>query len=284
MSPATYVLAALIITLSACGATLCLFAWRGATRVAELEGQLAADRALRARTDQALIDAHEVLCRLVRQQEHVRDGERSRIARDIHDDLGQTLLALRAELLLLQVAANGIHPSVHQKVGAMVVTLDLAIRSLRAIVHDLRPLALGEGLRVAFERQVRDFARLNGIECHFDASPGAFDGPSRTRAVDAMLYRTLQESLSNVARHAQATEVRVTLTRHDDCLHLRVQDNGVGITPQQASCGTGLAGMRERVAAAGGVLDIEAAAHDAGTVVSLQVPLAGEHGNHLTQQ
>ena len=279
MSPATYVLAGLIITLSACGVALCLFAWRGgggATRVVELEAHLAADRVLRARTDQALIDAHEVLCRLVRQQEHVRDGERSRIARDIHDDLGQTLLSMRVELSLLQAATHGIHPSVHQKAGAMVVTLDLAIRSLRAIVHDLRPLALGEGLRVAIERQVREFTSLNGIECHFDAGPGVFEDPAGTRAVDTMLYRTLQESLSNVARHAQATQVRVTLTRHGDCLHLRVQDNGVGITPQQASCGPGLAGMRERVAAVGGVIDIEAPAPGAGTVVSLQVPLASD--------
>jgi signal transduction histidine kinase len=196
--------------------------------LAEMEARMAEERQARALTEQALADSHGIVCKLVLEQAGVRDAERSRIARDIHDDLGQNLLALRIDLSLMQVATNRIHPAIHQKVGLMASNLDMAIRSLRAVINNLRPLALGEGLRHAMERQLAEFSRLSGIEHSFRAAAGAFDGAAGNDN-DAIVYRVLQESLSNVARHARASRVLVSLERDGPRLTLRVQDDGVGI-------------------------------------------------------
>lgn len=248
---------------------------RAEDEAAQLKIDLYGEQQARARASQALADTHAVLVRLVRQQESVRDRERSRIARDIHDDMGQHLLAMRIELSLMQVATSGIHPALHQKLGALVAMLDQAMRSMRAIVNDLRPLALGEGLRTAMERQLAEFSRLNGIGHEFVVEAGAFEAGQRSAELDAMLYRVLQESLSNVARHAQASMVQVALAHEHGRLSLHVRDNGIGMAMQPADCGCGLSGMRERIRAAGGELDIQSEP-GAGTLLSLSVPLLHE--------
>jgi signal transduction histidine kinase len=245
-------------------------------RVAELEARLALEQKSRMLAEHALADTHAVLARLVHQHDEVRDGERSRIARDIHDDLGQNLLALRIDLSLMQVATAGIHPAIHQKVTAMAGSLERAVKSLRAVINNLRPLALESGLRQALELQLEEFTRVSGIRHRFDAGPGSCADAASPAGLDAMLYRVVQESLSNVARHAGASEVRVTLAREGACLTLRVQDDGVGMALPPAAAGRdgcGLAGMRARAAAAGGTLSVESAP-GAGTVILLNVPLA----------
>jgi signal transduction histidine kinase len=242
-------------------------------RLDRMQAQLASERRVRAEAEQALAHAHGMLCRLVREQAGVRDAERSRIARDIHDDLGQNLLALRIELSLMQVAASAIEPALHQKLGLMGRNLDLAIRSLRAVVNNLRPLALGEGLRCAMERQLAEFSRVSGIVHEFDASDAAFDALAPQCDTDAMLYRVLQESLSNVARHAQASRVRVAFGIDGERLCLRVADNGVGMAASTA-CGCGLNGIRERASAAGGALAIDSAP-GAGLALTLSIPVPG---------
>lgn len=248
---------------------------RAEDEAARLKIELYGEQQARSRADQALADTHAVLVRLVRQQESVRDKERGRIARDIHDDLGQNLLAMRIELSLMQVATSGIHPAIHQKLAALVGTLDLAMRSMRAIVNDLRPLALGEGLRTAMERQLAEFSRLNGIAHEFIVEAGTFEAGQRGAEVDTVLYRVLQESLSNVARHAQASMVQVALSHEGGRLSLHVRDNGVGMMLQPADCGCGLSGMRDRINAAGGELTIQSEP-GAGTLLSLSVPLLHE--------
>jgi signal transduction histidine kinase len=239
--------------------------------LAEMEARMAEERQARALTEQALADSHGIVCKLVLEQAGVRDAERSRIARDIHDDLGQNLLALRIDLSLMQVATNRIHPAIHQKVGLMASNLDMAIRSLRAVINNLRPLALGEGLRHAMERQLAEFSRLSGIEHSFRAAAGAFDGAAGNDN-DAIVYRVLQESLSNVARHARASRVLVSLERDGPRLTLRVQDDGVGIAGPAEPGRFGLAGMRERAEAGGGEL-IVSSAPGAGTIVELTLPV-----------
>jgi signal transduction histidine kinase len=169
------------------------------------------------------------------------------------------------------VATNRIHPAIHQKVGLMASNLDMAIRSLRAVINNLRPLALGEGLRHAMERQLAEFSRLSGIEHSFRAAAGAFDGAAGNDN-DAIVYRVLQESLSNVARHARASRVLVSLERDGPRLTLRVQDDGVGIAGPAEPGRFGLAGMRERAEAGGGEL-IVSSAPGAGTIVELTLPV-----------
>jgi signal transduction histidine kinase len=244
-------------------------------RITELEARLALEQKSRMLAEQALADTHAVLARLVHQHDAVRDGERSRIARDIHDDLGQNLLALRIDLSLMQVATAGIHPAINQKVTVMAGSLELAVKSLRAVINNLRPLALESGLQRALEAQLNEFTRVSGVRHQFDPGPGGAIAASPA-GLDAMLYRVVQESLSNVARHAGASEVRVALARDGACLTLRVQDDGIGMALPAGGgddAGCGLAGMRARAAAVGGTLSVQSAP-GAGTVILLNVPLA----------
>jgi signal transduction histidine kinase len=118
-----------------------------------------------------------------------------------------------------------------------------------------------------------EFTRLTGIRHEFIATRSAFDEAGRARAVDALLYRVLQEALSNVARHAQAGVVRVRLGRSGERLTLRIEDDGVGIAAGAPARGCGLAGMRERASAERGELTIDTAP-GGGTVLALSVPLA----------
>ncbi|QNA89081.1 hypothetical protein G4G28_12445 [Massilia sp. Dwa41.01b] len=171
------------------------------------------------------------------------------------DELGQMLLSLRIELSLLQVSSNGIHPAVHQKSTAMIVTLDLALRSLRAVVSQLRPLPPGEGLDAALARLLAEFTDNSGIAHYFDAAPLPVGAPGTGPDEDALLYRVLQEALADVARQASATEVHVCLDRGGERLSLRLDDNGV-VAPDGRSmaCGCGIESLRERIDALGGQL------------------------------
>jgi signal transduction histidine kinase len=240
-------------------------------RLAYSEAQLALERHARVQAENALGDAHTSLCRLVQQQEQVRETERNRIARDIHDDLGQHMLALKIELSLLQVSTSGAHPLVHQKVGALLGSLDQAIASLRVVIKDLRPVALEHGLQSAMQAHLSEFTRLNGIRHELEAAPDAFQ-PRPDKGVDAMLFRILQESLANVARHAQATEVKIALVRSGDLLTMNVRDNGIGMAGQPGTSGCGLVGIADRVTAAGGKFLIDSTP-GAGTLLSLSIPL-----------
>jgi signal transduction histidine kinase len=264
-----------LLWLLGAGGAICLLLRRAIDaddRTRDLATRLAREQDARRSVEEILADTQTVLSKVVRQQESVRDGERARIARDIHDELGQTLLTLRADLSLLQVASNGIHPAVHQQSGAMIVTLDAALQSLRAVVSELRPLALGEGLRSAIERQLEEFTRLNGIAHQLDIGPGPLGEPELAAFEgDALLYRVLQEALADLAHHASATEVRVGLQRSGAALTLRIDDNGRGSRRSQTPCACGLAGMRERVEACGGALRMTAKS-DGGMALALMLP------------
>jgi signal transduction histidine kinase len=240
--------------------------------LADKEAQLLIERQARSCAERTLAATHLNLCQLARQQESVRETERQRIGRDIHDDLGQNLLALKIDLSLLHVSTNGAHPMITKKVDSMMGNLDRTILSLRAVINDLRPLALETGLRHAIEWQLGEFSRTHGIRHVLLAESAAFDNPP-DKERDAMVFRILQESLCNVVRHAHATLVTVALQRCGGILTLTVQDNGVGMPAQAPQHGCGLPGMRERVAAIGGRLAI-AGAPGGGTVLTLSFPVS----------
>jgi signal transduction histidine kinase len=274
-TPSLSMLTAILWLLGAGGA-ICLLLRRAIDaddRTRELSASLLREQEARRAAEEILADTQTVLSKVVRQQDSARDGERGRIAREIHDELGETLLTLRVELSLMQVASNGVHPSVYQKSSAMIGTLDLALHSLRAVVNGLRPLALGEGLRVAMERQLDEFTRLNGISHQLDIAPATLREPECAAFdAEALLYRVLQEALAEVAHQASATLVRVALHGGRDGLVLRVDDNGDAGRRPALPCACGLAGMRERVEASGGALRI-AASPDGGTALSLMLPI-----------
>jgi len=255
-------------------ALLALPLWRGwqlSGQLAETRRALAGEAALRASAEQALLVTHASLCKLVALQEGVKESERRRIGRDIHDDLGQNLLALKLDICMLQSGAEPAQTALRRRLDLLAQHIDLSIHSLRSIIHDLRPEALAGGLQTAIEWQLSEFGRLNGIHYELEAGQDAFDGGTRGE-LDTIVFRILQESLSNIARHAKATEVKIALRRDAARLTMTVRDNGVGMAGTRPG-GCGLRGIQERVAQAGGQLQIDSSPGH-GTALSLSLPLA----------
>lgn len=253
-------------------ALLLLWRQRRVGHALDHERQLrAGERALRASAEQALLDTHARLCGVVAQQATVKEHERRRIGADIHDDLGQNLLALKMDITTLQANSTLAPPALQQKLVMIAHNLDLTIRSMRCIINDLRPPGLEAGLQAALEWQVAEFSRLSQIPCQFEPGGGVFEHGA-LRGHDAVLLRVVQEGLANVARHADATQVRLALWCASDALHLSLSDNGVGMALAARLQGCGLGAMRERAAGAGGVLAI-ASRPGGGTVIDLTLPL-----------
>lgn len=236
----------------------------------ETAARLCLEQKARRALETTLADTQSILSRLLRQQEGVRDHERNRIARGIREDLGQTLLALRAEMALLQVASCGIHPATHQKTTAMIGSLDLALRSLRLLAGETRQLAPGAELGRVVEEELDAFTRLHGIGHRLEIVPPGAPAPADP-GLDALLYRALQETLASIAHAACATEVRVSLARSAASLALFVEDDGGpdGVDSRlQAS-------LRQRLRAAGG--DLQAAPTPEGRS-RIAMILPGAHG------
>src|SRR5439155_20112402 len=168
----------------------------------------------------------------------VREEERPRIAREVHDELGQTLTALKMDLAWLDKkmaeanTAAALRPLQH-KTKTLPVSVDQIISMVRKIATELRPPLLDElGLEAAVEWQIREFEKRTGIKCVFTAGLKHVDlGPDRATAV----FRIFQETLTNIVRHADATQVIIRLKEEGDKLVLEVQDNGRGVTGRELS-------------------------------------------------
>jgi signal transduction histidine kinase len=275
-APAGWLPAVIALVALGWGVHALLISYLRASKLGNVTVQLSIEQHARVAAERMLEDANAALRDVVRRQESVREEERNRIARDIHDDLGQHLLALKIELSLMQLSTKSADPAVHEMATRIAGNLDLAISSLRAVINDLRPLALEDGLLRAIERQLCEFSRLNGIRHEFKAEPEVLGSALSSGETGAALYRILQESLSNIARHAHATEVKIAVVRSGNRLTMCVQDNGVGMAGQPVSDGCGLPGMQHRARAAGGQLMIQSRP-GAGTVLSLTIPLVQTH-------
>lgn len=221
----------------------------------------------RTQAARALAEAHRQIARLSASQQSLRDAERRRIARDLHDDLGQQLLALSLDAGALAAA----HPALDQPLRQLQARTVQVIRAMRAIVDDLPAEALQSGLEGAVHQQIAQFSRLSGIRCRLEAEPAAFAAPAGS-GMEAVLYRVLQESLSNIVRHAQASEVSVALRRQAQRLDLTVRDNGIGLAQPAARRGNGLRNIAQRVIEAGGRFDV-ASTPGAGTALTMSFPI-----------
>lgn len=224
--------------------------------------------------DGALRQSHAQLRQLALHLETAKEDERKRISRDIHDELGQNLLALRIDISMLSARTEGSHPRLHGRVGSVLSNVDTTIKSVRGIMNELRPMALDLGLQAAIEWQVGDFRKRSGITCQLRIGDEALFAAIGSQ-VEIVLFRIVQEALGNVMRHAQASAVEIELRADDWTIHVVISDNGVGITPQQqrkSQC-FGLIGIAERVTALGGQLLIGAPASGSGCRLSLQIPL-----------
>jgi len=203
-----------------------------------------------------------------------REDEKAHIARELHDELGQLLTALKMDLRWLRERLPD--AELGAKADDMGELLDKTVASTRRISADLRPLMLDDlGLADAAHWLVEDFAKRSGVSCEIRI-PGEADFGSLSKGVSTAVYRALQESLTNIGRHAGARSAWVMLALEDGELLVEVEDDGRGIAPGDLAKvrSLGLKGMRERVAYLGGSLEIGRAPRG-GTRLRLRVPLRG---------
>jgi hypothetical protein len=199
----------------------------------------------------------------------VREEERTRIARELHDELGQALTALRIDLGWLRGKCGALGAPVPERVAAAFGVVEQSIVSLRRISEDLRPAMLDSlGLAAAVEHHVTQFSQRTGIPCRLEMNREEFDLESKLATA---VFRIVQEALTNVARHAGASEVSVSIDETDDGIEIAIADNGRGMAPSNKKT-FGLLGMRERITILGGTFEIESQP-DHGTRISCRLPL-----------
>jgi PAS domain S-box-containing protein len=226
----------------------------------------------RKRTEEELLASREQLRELSAYLEAIREEERRRIALEIHDELGQLLTALKMDVALLKMRVVP-DAEATRKIDDIRELVEKTIWMVRNVASHLRPAALNFGIVSALEWLAEDFSRRNGMPCQLVVRGGE---PSLADAHATAVFRIVQESLTNVSRHAGASRVAVTLVSSDVALDLRVSDDGQGFDLESAQGGYsyGLLGMSERARLIGGTLQIDSAP-GAGTMVSINLPLDG---------
>jgi signal transduction histidine kinase len=220
---------------------------------------------------EALRQSHTQLRELATHMEITREDERTRIAREVHDELGGHLTALKIELGSLSWGRET-DAALNQRLSEMKAHIDEIVGIVRRIGSDLRPPVLDDyGLISAIEWHANEWERRIGIACLLDLVE---DKPPLSREKRTAVFRAFQEALTNVARHANATKVNVTMALDQGELVLVIEDNGVGIQPDVLtfSNSLGLKGMQERMKEVGGEVEIEGL-RGAGTVVLIRVPV-----------
>ncbi|MET3108451.1 PAS domain S-box-containing protein [Oxalobacteraceae bacterium GrIS 1.18] len=225
---------------------------------------------------QKMEQVHRELSELSQSLQTVREEERKHIARELHDDLGQLLAALRMDLSVLEKRAPDTE-AVKPILLSMNSLILNAISTLRRIATNLRPRALDEGgLYFALQTLQKDFQQHHEIDCELAAKE---EDLILNDEISTMVYRVIQESLTNVARHAKATRVRIEMNRSGHQLNFKIIDNGLGISEQDLKKrhSFGLVGMRERVRGLQGELTITGdGAH--GTCIEVAIPISGISG------
>lgn len=238
---------------------------------------IASDLSESKRAEQELRASTEQLRHLAAHLLTVREEERTRISREVHDELGQALTAVKMDLAWLAARLPPRSPQMLRKIGATRQLADSIIQSIRRISTELRPAVLDLGLAAAVEWQVQEFQARSGIQCKVRVLTREAVASHASTA----MFRIFQETLTNVARHAEATRAEVVLEKQRDRLVLLIRDNGRGFNQDvpAVSKSLGLMGMRERAAILGGRVNISSAP-GRGTTVSAWIPLPspGESG------
>jgi PAS domain S-box-containing protein len=223
-------------------------------------------------TEQRLRDSREQLRALTAHLEQVREEERTRIAREIHDELGQALTGLKMDLSWFAARLPN-SPALHEKSVAMLKLIDSTVHAVRRLSTELRPAILDNlGLIPAIEWLAQEFEKRTGVTCEFVTADDdlAMDGERMTA-----LFRICQEALTNVARYAEATAVHIVLEADEKQILLRISDNGRGILDAETKGlkSFGLLGMRERARLLGGTFEI-GGTPGGGTALTVRVPAA----------
>lgn len=201
-----------------------------------------------------------------------REEERKRIARAVHDEMGQQLTALKIDLSWLAKKFSKGQESLLDKTKSMLTLVDETMKTVKQISGGLRPALLDDfGLSAAVEYHLEEFQELTGIECEAVLKP---DSINLDEERSIAIFRILQETLTNVARHAQATKVKVSLQLEANKLALRISDNGSGTTERELLSpeSFGLIGMRERIRVLKGKISISSI-KDKGTTITVSIPI-----------
>lgn len=226
----------------------------------------------RERAAQALDRSHRELGELYSAMHDVREAERTRIARELHDELAQWLTALKMDVSWLAMKLPTDQAQLIAKTGKMKALVDTTVASVRRIAADLRPPMLDDlGVVAAVENLVHEFSERIGVMVSLDVN---FDGHELHDPLATALYRMMQEALTNVARHSGASQVEVAMRIEEGVLRVGIRDNGCGIgnaeAPQKSF---GVMGIRERARTLGGAAQVYSP-ESGGTVVSIEIPMA----------
>lgn len=226
----------------------------------------------RKKVEQELKDSRDQFRNLSAHLQSVREEERSYIAREIHDELGQALTALKMDLIWMKKRLTPAQTEVAEKINAMFDLMDKTIQTIRRISTDLRPGLLDDlGLTAALEWYCEDLQNRTGIKCILNLKPAEIE-VDQERSI--AIFRIFQETLTNVARHAHASAVKINIRIQDHTLEMKIVDNGIGITDAQVNDpqNLGLVGLRERVYPWNGHIEIKGRPHK-GTTVLVSIPL-----------
>jgi signal transduction histidine kinase len=224
---------------------------------------------------EAINISNQQLQALTERQQNLREEEQKRIAREVHDELGQALTGLKMNIHLLKRRAQSIdeNNSLADGLDDLMQQTDATIGTVRRIASELRPSLLDDfGLVAAIEWQTQEFARRTSIACEFKSASEIIDLGSEKNTA---MYRIVQEALTNIARHAQASQAAVDLDTTENEVTIRISDNGVGISSFAGrGSSLGIIGMQERGRIIGAELTIDSPL-TGGTSVNLRLPLNG---------
>lgn len=239
------------------------------------------DISQRKQAEQDLLDSREQLRELSAHQQSVREEERTRIARELHDELGQMLTAVKLDATWLACRLSSENPNIVNKINSMSRLLDRTLDAVRRVAADLRPVMLDDlGLAAAVEWLTEEYDKRTGIDIRLemDIEHGQCDCPSGICNLDAgtatAVFRIVQECLTNIARHAQAEHVLVSLKCQGDKLMLVVSDDGKGmpVAGERRHNSYGIIGMRERAHNLGGTFSLSSVPWE-GTRVEVVMPI-----------
>jgi len=243
----------------------------------------------RSRVESEMVESERTLKALSERLLVIQEQERTRIAREIHDDLGQALTALKMDVIGLMERMNDTSPSAAAIRERVLTTLDATVNSVQRIAAELRPSILDDlGLAAAIESEARSFEERTGIECevslpdepswHLPGATASRQSQARVNSVVATaVFRIIQEALTNVARHSNASRVELRVRFRDQDVFVEIRDDGRGITSQEVGStrSLGVIGIRERAELVGGTARFEGIS-GRGTIVSVRIPMPVE--------
>jgi PAS domain S-box-containing protein len=233
---------------------------------------IARDITERKQAEEKLKRSSKLLRELATHLQSIREEERTMIAREIHDELGQVLTVLKIQISLLANKLNKNQEPLKEKINVLADMIDASVESVQKISAKLRPGILDElGLIAAIEWQAEEFEKLTNIKCSLALPKDEIKlEPNKTTAI----FRIFQEALTNIARHSEANKVVISLLNHQSNIYLEIQDNGKGITQEQIRDfkSLGIHGMEERALVFGGQVYVDGFPGK-GTTVKVEIPV-----------